>query len=77
VLLNLQRSLKTPLVAGAVVALAIGLFGCGSDGAGSIKLEPGARERAEGKPTTGKVTPKQAKAKELEEEAGRKNPKLK
>jgi len=55
------------------------LTGCGPEGSGTIKIEPGARERALNpgggaapQPTTGK----QAKAKASEEEAAKKNHKL-
>jgi hypothetical protein len=53
--------------------------GCAPEGTGTIKLEPGARQRSEmpgAAPSEKKVTAKQAKAKELESEAARKNPKL-
>jgi len=59
-------------------ALLMGLTGCGSDGTGTIKVDPGARERAlnpggdAAKPANGK----QAKAKASEEEAAKKNRKL-
>jgi hypothetical protein len=65
----------------AAVALAVlaALPGCAQEGAGTIKLEPGARQRGEMPGAAAdekKVTAKQAKAKELESEAARKNPKL-
>jgi hypothetical protein len=60
-------------------ALLLGLIGCGPEGAGTIKIDPGARERAlnpggdaAAKPATGK----QAKAKEAENAAAKKNNKL-
>jgi len=60
-------------------ALLLGLNGCSPEGTGTIKVDPGARERAlnpggnaAAKPATGK----QAKAKASEEEAAKKNPKL-
>jgi hypothetical protein len=66
---------------GAVLptALLLALVGCGPEGAGTIKIEPGARERAvnpggdaAAKPATGK----QAKAKDAENAAAKKNNKL-
>ena len=60
-------------------ALALGLNGCGPEGAGTIKVEPGARERAlnpGGDATAKPATSKQAKAKEAEEAAAKKNSKL-
>jgi hypothetical protein len=63
----------------AAVAVAIGLAGCAPQGAGSIKIEPGARERAEapgGAQSTKALTKKQAAAKENVEAAAKKNPKL-
>jgi hypothetical protein len=63
----------------AVVPLAIILSGCGPEGAGSIKIEDPQAVRAtvEGGGTSTKpLTAKQAKAKEIEAEAAKKNPKL-
>ena len=60
------------------LGLAIGLLGCSPEGTGTIKVEPGARARiagGEAKPTK-PVTGKQAKAKEVIDEAIKKNPKL-
>jgi hypothetical protein len=61
------------------VGVGIVLAGCGSDGAGSIKIEPGARERLEspsGAQSTKPLSKKQAAAKENVEAAAKKNPKL-
>jgi hypothetical protein len=66
------------LAASLVVCLGT-LSGCAPEGSGTIKMEPGARQRSEmpgGGPSDKKVTAKQAKAKELENEAAKKNPKL-
>jgi len=63
----------------AVVPLAMILSGCGPEGAGSIKIEDpqAVRAKVEGGGTSTKpLTAKQAKAKELEAEAAKKNPKL-
>lgn len=67
------------LTAAVTVGVAIGLAGCGSEGAGSIKIQPGARERLEspsGDQSTKPLTKKQAAAKENVEAAAKKNPKL-
>jgi hypothetical protein len=64
-------------VAGALIAaLSLGLGGCGPEGQGTIKLSPNARSSmempgAESQKASGKM----AKAKELEEEAKKKDPK--
>lgn len=59
-------------------SLTFGIAGCGSEGSGSIKIEPGARERAlnPGGETAKPATAKQAKAKEAENAAAKKNSKL-
>jgi hypothetical protein len=59
----------------------LGVFGagCSPEGAGSIKIENPEAVRAKvagPAESSGTVTPKQAKAKALEEEAAKKNPKL-
>jgi hypothetical protein len=60
-----------------MVAIVIGLNGCSPEGAGTIKIDPGARARLESGAESKKApTAKQAKAKALIEEAGKKNPKL-
>jgi hypothetical protein len=53
--------------------------GCSPEGSGSIKIENPDAVRSKGTgptPTSGNETPKQAKARALEEEAAKKNPKL-
>ena len=59
-------------------ALLLGLIGCGPEGAGTIKIDPGARERAlnPGGDAAKPATRKQAKAKEAEDAAAKKNNKL-
>ncbi len=55
------------------------LAGCSPEGAGTIKIENPEAVREKFAPVgkaTGKETPKQAKAKELEEEAAKKHGKL-
>lgn len=77
--LILQMWMRRFLGVSLTTVLLLGLIGCGSEGAGTIKVDPGARERAlnpggdaQAKPATGK----QAKAKEIEEAAAKKNNKL-
>jgi hypothetical protein len=63
----------------AVVALAIAPAGCSPEGAGSIKIEDPQAVRAKGEGLESKMPPKsakQAKAIQIEEEAAKKNPKL-
>ena len=63
----------------AVVPLAMILSGCGPEGAGSIKIEDPQAVRATvegGGASTKPMTAKEAKAKEAEAEAAKKNPKL-
>ncbi len=63
----------------AVLPLAMILSGCGPEGAGSIKIEDpqAVRSKVEGGAASTKpLTAKQAKAKEIEAEAAKKNPKL-
>jgi len=67
------------MTAAVTVGVVIGLAGCGSEGAGSIKIQPGARERLEspsGAQSTKPLTKKQAAAKGNVEAAAKKNPKL-
>jgi hypothetical protein len=63
--------------ASLAVAAAIGLWGCGPEGAGTIKVDPGTRSRIEppAPESVKRPSSKQAKVKELEEEARKKDPK--
>jgi hypothetical protein len=61
------------------LAVSMALVGCGAPGEGTIKVDPGAREKMAG-PAPGAagkaLTAKQAKTKGVIEEAVKKNPKL-
>lgn len=79
VVLILQMWMRRLLGVSLPTVLLLGLIGCGSEGEGTIKVDAGARERAlnpggdaAAKPAKGK----QAKAKEAEEDAAKKNKKL-
>jgi len=75
----MQKWMRPLLGVTLTIALLPGLTGCSPEGTGTIKLEPGARERALNPGGDAAVKPansKQASAKAIEEEAAKKNPKL-
>jgi hypothetical protein len=79
VVLILQKWMRRLLGVSLPTVLLLGLIGCGPEGAGTIKVEPGARERAlnpGGDAAAKAATGKQAKAKEAEDAAAKKNNKL-
>jgi hypothetical protein len=64
---------------GFALALAIALVGCGAPGEGTIKVDPGVREKVPGAtnaPPTKKLSTKQAKVQDTIDAAVKKNPKL-
>ncbi len=75
---GLNPKSSTIAAIGALIAVSfVGLHGCGPEGAGTIKVSPDARASME-PPGPGAKHPlrgKAAKAKELEEEAKKKDPK--
>jgi hypothetical protein len=68
-----QRSAAASLIA----TVAIGLHGCSPEGTGTIKVSPDARSSIEppGREPKSPRSAKQAKVRELEEEAKKKDPK--
>jgi hypothetical protein len=70
------KSARISAAAALTAALSLGLCGCGPEGQGTIKLSPNARSSMEMPGAEAhKVSAKTAKAKEIEEEAKKKDPK--
>jgi hypothetical protein len=71
-----RRSLKTISHAAMAAATCTLLVGCNPEGTGTVKVSPSARSSIEPEPKSTKpLTSKQAKVKQLEEEAKKKDPK--
>jgi hypothetical protein len=72
--------LKRVLLAAALVAIPVGLFGCSPDGAGTVDIKDAtaARKKMEGESRESRKLSAETKAKNkaLEEAAGAKHPKL-
>jgi hypothetical protein len=77
VIVNFSKPTWRFVPGGLAVAVAIGFWGCGPEGAGTIKVSPEARSRIEpaAPESVRKPSSKQAKVKELEDEAKKKDPK--
>jgi hypothetical protein len=70
------KSTRISAAGALIAALSCGLYGCGPEGQGTIKVSPKARSSIEPQPAEGKVlSGKQAKVKEIEDEAKAKDPK--
>ena len=77
-IVTLSSLTRRVLGAAMMTAVLSGFHGCGPEGSGTIKIDPGARERAlnPGGNAAQPATVKEGKAKEAEAAAAKKNPKL-